>query len=269
MPQRPICRCPLCRLEKSMISRLEQGDSLRWYQSLAERTLILGAFQEMSELVSYMHSAGKDAERRRLSDEVYVALLREFSSPHNDDLLQSLLLRMLVPALHKELTTLAASFVRLSREDLSQQLVTACIQTMQSTGVRRKTSYLGKSIIERTRRNAIRWAIRQYRSGEREETGIAIDDTMKSHSTESSFEPEILLRHLLERCVRDGLLSTTEMRLLIAYEIEGFSGADLGKREGLSPKALSHRVRRTLSRLSRALKKSETHTEQGDKVQPE
>jgi DNA-directed RNA polymerase specialized sigma24 family protein len=140
---------------------------------------------------------------------------------------------------------------------------------MQSPGIRRKTSYLGSSIVERTKRDAIRWAIRQYRIGAREDTDILIDETVESRSRESCFEPDILLHSLLDKSEKNGLLSAAERKLLIAYEIEGLSGEELGRREGLAPKALSQRVRRVLVRLNQAFKKSNERTKGRPKPSPE
>ena len=267
MSQRPICRCPLCQLEKRIISRLEQEESVRWFVNLAARVPSFNTFAGMPELISYVHSTGQDADKRRVCDNFYAALLRELSSTENPDLLQSLLVRMLIPALHRELRGIAVSFPGLSRDDLTQQLITTCLQMMHSSGIRRKTSYVGASIIERTKRNTIRWAIRQYRSADREETGIIIDDLVES-SDSLSFEAEILLRQLLDKSVAGELISAADMKLLIAYEIKGLSGEELGRRERIAPKALSHRVRRALDRLNRAFTKSPEQTKNLPKEPP-
>jgi hypothetical protein len=256
MFQRLVCRCPLCQVEKHIISRLEEDDSLQWFANLRIRVPSIGTFGGMSELILYAHRAGQDVDKRRVCDDIYAALLRRLSSNENAELLQGLLLRMLIPGLHRVSTGIAVSFPGLNREELAQQLVTICLQLMHSSGILRKTSYVGASIIERTKRNTVRWAIRQYRDADREETSIVIDDLFESSSS-LSFEAEIHLRHLLERSVESELISVEEMTLLIAYEIEGLSGEELGKRESLAPKALSHRVRRALDRLSRALKKTQ------------
>ena len=215
----------------------------------------IGTFGGTPELILYAHRAGQDVDKRRICDDIYTALLRQLASSENTDLLQGLLVRMLIPGLHRVLTGIAVSFPGLSREELTQQLITICLQLLRSPGILRKTSYVGASIIERTKRNTIRWAIRQYRDADREETSIVIDDLIETSSS-LSFEAEIHLRHLLDRSVESELISVEEMTLLIAYEIEGWSGEELGKREGLAPKALSHRVRRALDRLNRSLQKT-------------
>ena len=269
MSQRLICRCPLCQLDRTLISRLDQPESMQWYRELAARIFILSWFPDIPDLISQMHTRGSDAEAHHLSDTIYVALLGELSSPESADLAQTLLLRILVPVLHKGLRTIGASFPQLPPEDLAQQLVTTCLQIMQSPGIRRKASYLGSSIVERTKRDAIRWAIRQYRIGAREDTDILIDETVESRSPENCFEPEVLLRCLLDKSEKTGLLSAEKRKLLIAYEIEGLSGEELGRREGLAPKAVSHRVRRVLVRLNQAFKKSNERTTGRLKTSPE
>jgi DNA-directed RNA polymerase specialized sigma24 family protein len=268
MFQRLICRCSLCQLEKRIISRLEEENSLQWFRDLGVQIPSIGAFGGMSELISYAHRAGQDVDKRRICDGIYTALLRQLSSSENAELLQGLLVRMLIPGLHRVLTGIGVSFPGLSREELTQQLITTCLQLMHSSGILRKTSYVGASIIERTKRNAIRYAIRQYRDADREETGIIIDDLIESPSS-LSFEAEIHLRHLLDKSVESELISVEDLKLLTAYEIEGLSGQELGKREALAPKALSHRVRRALDRLSRALKKTQRLSTTPSKEPPE
>ena len=49
-----------------------------------------------------------------------------------------------------------------------------------------------------------------------------------------------------------GVLSPVERDLVAAYEIENLSGEELGRREGLSAKALSYKVRAALARVTRA-----------------
>jgi DNA-directed RNA polymerase specialized sigma24 family protein len=268
MSHRPICGCPLCQLEKGMIAQFESGGSRRWYGNLSARIPALTRFPEVPVLIAYMHDRHNDAENRHLSDSIYGALLREVSTSPDTDLLQSLLLQMLIPALHRELRTIGRSFQQLLPEDIAQQLVTTCIQVVLSENMRRKDSYLGKSIVERTRRDAIRWAIHQYRTAERAETGVLVDDVIESYSAESRFEPAVLLRQLLERSVSDGLISETERKLLLAYEVEGLSAKELGNREGLSPATLSQKVRRALDRLNRNFSKPQTPTEEPTRIPP-
>ena len=269
MSNRPICGCPLCQLEKGLIAQFEGEASRQWYANLSARIPLLNTFPEAPALISYMHDRRNDAENRGLSDSIYVGLLREASTSPDTDLLQNLLLRMLIPALHRELRTIRRSFHHLLSDDIAQQLVTTCLQIVLSEEMRRKDSYLGKSIVERTRRDTIRWAIHQYRTAERAETGILMEDMIESHSSESRFEPAVLLRQVLERSVSDGLISDTERTLLLAYEIEGLSAKELGNREGLSPATLSQKVRRALDRLNRTFTKLQTRTTKASKIPPE
>src|SRR5271156_2761969 len=101
MFQRIICRCPLCQLEKRIISRLEEDDSLRWFGNLGVQIPSIRAFDGMPELISYAHRAGQDVDKRRICDGIYTALLRQLSSSENAELLQGLLVRMLIPGLHR------------------------------------------------------------------------------------------------------------------------------------------------------------------------
>jgi len=255
MSQRAICRCPLCQLEKRIVATLELEESAFWFLNLAARNNTLTPFTTVPELISFVQAAGPDPAKRRLCDGVYAALLQELASDENADLLQGLLLRLLIPGLHRELRGLMVSFPGMNRDDLTQQLLANCLEIMRSPGILRKTAYVSASIIEWTKRDTIRWAIRQYREADREETGIIIDNFVENRDS-VLFEAEIHLRHLLDESVSEGLITPEEAYLLLAYEIEGMTGEELGKREGLDRKALSHRVRRALQRLIRAFQKS-------------
>jgi RNA polymerase sigma factor (sigma-70 family) len=269
MSQRAICRCPLCQLERHIITRLEQEDSVRWFLELTARTASLSAFGTMRELIAYAHSAGHDPDKRRVCDGGYIALLRELSSGENPDLLHGLLLRMLAPGLHRELRgMMVVSFPGIDRDDLTQQLVTNCFETMRSPGILKKSSYIAASLIEWTKRDTYRWAIRQYRTTDNEETRIVIDDVFEAPNSER-FESEVHLRELLEKALAAKHISADDVKLLTAYEIEGVSGEELGRHAGLTPKALSHRVRRAIRRLNRAFKKSGKRTNDRTKGSPE
>lgn len=258
MSPRAICHCPLCRLERFIISGLEVEDGVRWFRNLTTRITSLSSFTEMSELVSYVHSSGQDPETRLLCDEIYVDLLRELPTTQDRDRLQALLLRLLIPALHRQYRLVALSFSRLYHkdlaQDLAQQLIMNCLQVAGSPGIQEKTAYVAHSIVERTKRNTIRWAIQQYRGGEREETGTLVEEYIESDAP--PFEVEVQLADALEKGIREKVITAEERDLLIAYEVEGHSGKALGSLAGLDPKALSHRARRALERLNRAFGKS-------------
>jgi DNA-directed RNA polymerase specialized sigma24 family protein len=254
MSQRAVCHCPLCRLERNIIGQLEQVDGLRWFRRLSAQSYSLSGFTTIPELISYAHSAGQDSQKRRMCDGIYIALLRQLSSNEDPELLHGLLLRMLAPALHRELRGMTVSFPGVNREDLTQQLLTNCFDIMRSPGILKKTSYIAASLIEWTKRDTYRWAIRQYRNTDNEETRIVIDDVFQDPEAEH-FESTIHLREVLERGVADELISVDDVELVTAYEIEGMSGEELGRRVGLDPKALSHRVRRSIQRLNRMLQK--------------
>ncbi len=269
MSQRAICRCPLCQLERHIITGLEQEDSVRWFRELTERIATLREFSTMSDLIFCAHSAGRDPDKRTVCDGIYIALLRELSWGKDADLLHSLLLRMLAPGLHKELRGMTVvSFPGIDKNDLTQQLITNCFEIMRSPGILKKSSYIAASLIEWTKRDTYRWAIRQYRTTDNEETRIVIDDVFEAPDSKR-FESEVHLRELLEKALAAKHISADDVKLLRTYEIEGVSGEELGQRAGLNPKALSHRVRRAIQRLNRAFKKGGKRTSDPAKGPPE
>ena len=95
---------------------------------------------------------------------------------------------------------------------------------------------IAASLIEWTKRDTFRWAIRQYRNADNEETRILIDDVFEAPRS-VLFESEVQLRELLEKGVAAEYISADDVKLLTVYEIEGMSGEELGERVGLDPKA--------------------------------
>jgi hypothetical protein len=140
---------------------------------------------------------------------------------------------------------MVVSFPGIDRNDLTQQVITNCFETMRSPGILKKSSYIAASLMEWTKRDPCRWAIRQYRATDNEETRILIDDVFEAPDSER-FESEHL-REVLEKALAAKHISADDVKPLIAHEIRGLSG---------QPKALSHRVRRAIERLHRAFKKS-------------
>jgi hypothetical protein len=65
---------------------------------------------------------------------------------------------------------MVVSFPGIDRDDLTQQLITNCFEIMRSPGILKKSSYISASLIEWTKRDTYRWAIRQYRTTDNEET---------------------------------------------------------------------------------------------------
>jgi DNA-directed RNA polymerase specialized sigma24 family protein len=258
MSLRVVCQCALCQLDKRLITWLEQPDATEWYQALIARVFILSWFRDLPSLIVHMHTRITDAKGYSDSDLVYLALIEELSAPEHADLAQAILLRALMPALHKEFRIIRRSFPQFLPEDLAQQLVATCLEIVRSPAIQRKASYLASSIVERTRRDTMRWSIRQYRTGSREETEQVIDEVFAEESSKTDFEPAVLLRALLDKAVNMGVLSLAERDLVTAYELENLSGEELGRREGLSPKALSYKVRTALARVSRAFHGSGT-----------
>ena len=216
----------------------------------------------MTDLISYAHSAGYDPDKRQVCDSIYVPLLRELAAGKSADFLQGLLLRMLAPGLHKQLRRMMVlSFPGIDPDDFTQQWIARCFQIMHSRSIRRKTAYIAASIIERTKRDMVRWATRQYRVSAREETRIIIDEVFGAPRSQL-FESEVDFRQLLDTGVSEGVISADDAKLVVAYEIEGMSGEELGERVGLDSKALSHRVVRAIERLQRAFKKSASKSDQ-------
>jgi len=88
---------------------------------------------------------------------------------------------------------MVVSFPGIDKNDLTQQLITNCFEIMRSPGNPEKSSYIAASLIEWTKRDTYRWAIRHIEPTDNEET---------PHRH----------RHYSKRCSRKSRLETLRIR---------------------------------------------------------
>jgi hypothetical protein len=72
-----------------------------------------------------------------------------------------------------------------------------------------------------------------------------------------SFERLVLLRHFLFRCQRAGLLTGSDLELLVQFKLEGHTGQEPGR--PIYSNALRQRIKRLLRKLREAAENGHTH----------
>jgi DNA-directed RNA polymerase specialized sigma24 family protein len=241
------CRCPICRLRGALSARLAHEDSISWYRNVGSRHSALLAIPTIRDLVAFMHEKHKgDAEHVR-ADAIYLGLLRDPASQDGAEIPNTLFILLFLKSLHTMVRAVSRSYPQIDPEDIAQEVLVKFLRVLRSRFLRGRTTYIGKIIAERTRRNIFRWAIRTSQGIYRHAIQLTAQEPAKA--SERSEDPVVLLDHFLSACLREGRITEKEAQLLRDYELAGFSGDELSRRYGLSPKALSARVRRLLTRL--------------------
>jgi RNA polymerase sigma factor (sigma-70 family) len=242
-----LCRCPICRLREGLSARLGQEDSIAWYRELVFRNAPLLAIPSIPDLVAFMHEKHKgDAEHVR-ADMIYLALFRDPASQPGGEIPNALFLLLFLKSLHTMARAVSRSYPQIDPEDIAQEVLAKFLRVLRSRFLRNRSTYIGKIIAERTRRNIFRWAIRTSQGMYRHATPLSLE--VSTEAPERANDPATLLDHFLFACLRDGRITAEEAELLTQYELAGMSGDELSRRTGISPKALSARVRRLLARL--------------------
>jgi DNA-directed RNA polymerase specialized sigma24 family protein len=182
------------------------------------------------------------------SDEILGELLR-VSRNSQQEMRQHLVLLILMPAIHRTSSQIAAGFPLLTRDDITQHLVTSVLDIAGSQTLQAQSSHFAFTITRAMRRSAFRWALR-----EADFTAASIEETalyeLPSDAT-PNFEPRIILDEFLSRCLSCGLLSPSEHELLLLSKIQGVSSEVLAARYNVSEVAFRHRMHRVIDRLRR------------------
>jgi DNA-directed RNA polymerase specialized sigma24 family protein len=205
------------------------------------------AIPTIADLVAFMHEKHKgDAEHVR-ADTIYLALLRDPATQDGTEIPNTLFMLLFLKSLHTMFRAVSRSYPQIDPEDIAQEVLVRFLRVLRSRFLRSRTTYIGKIIAERTRRNIFRWAIRTSQGIYRHAIHLTAQEPAKA--SERAEDPVVLLDHFLSACLRERRLTEEEAQLLRDYELAGFSGDELSRRYRLSPKALSARVRRLLTRL--------------------
>lgn len=236
------CDCLVCRLEASLIAELSDernGEQFRLF-SLSSPTL--SAFSSPLDLIRKLHDFNNHAGN---SDQIVLELLRRSSDMLLRPLLQKLLLLVFVPTVHRTSSQITATFPSLTRDDVAQHLFIVLLEILDSSQIMSRHSHVAFTISRTIRRGAFRWAIRESRGYQQDET-----DSAPPSLIELEREGEVL-HEFLDNCQQRGWLSTEERGLLTQFKLEGVSGPELSRRSGHSAVAVRHRVQRIVSRLRR------------------
>ena len=242
MPPEVTCSCALCNIEVRLLSDLSYAEAGA-IGKLFSTSPSLGQYSSASNLLSHLKTSPADAA----SDE----LLRELFAIRtlNPESIESLLVLAFLPMLHGAIRRVARQQPGLSHEDITQQALSFLLQFLRSNELQKRQSHFAFAISRAVKRQLFEWASRE--SGKTGLLNHFDGETFAMFVGEESFERHALLRHFLHRCVTKGLLTDSELNLLIDFKLYGTNGEELADFNGTSSNAVRQRLKRLLAKLRR------------------
>lgn len=242
MPPEVTCSCALCNIEVRLLSDLSYAEAGA-IGKLFSTCPRLGQYSSASNLLSRLKTSPADAA----SDE----LLRELLAIRtlNPESIESLLVLAFLPMLHGAIRRVARQQPGLSYEDITQQALSFLLHFLRSNELQTRQSHFAFAISRAVKRQLFEWASRE--SGKTGLLNHFDGEIFAMFVGEESFERHALLRHFLHRCVTKGLLTDSELNLLIDFKLYGTNGEEFADFNGTSSNAVRQRLKRLLAKLRR------------------
>ena len=235
------CSCALCEMEPRLLASLAVGDEP--LSTFSESMLPL-AYPSIADFVRLLRASPAHAESDALLGEI---LKGRAARP---TFIDSLLVLVFVPMLHRTVRRVAIWQPQLAEEDIVQQVLSALLEVLRSDEMRVRRSHFAFAISRAVKRQVFAWAARE---GTKEALLDRGSDVLPPLAVEDSFERYAQLRHFLHGCVSRGVLTETELNLLIQFKLEGARNGDgLHAMNGnSSSNATRQKLKRLLAKLRR------------------
>lgn len=235
---RPLvaCGCTLCALEINLlgvISSCPSSDFQETFWSSPRLRTLTGPQAILGQLRVSQHEA-----ELLLSELVSARLL-------NPELVEGILLLAFIPTLHSTVRRVLQFQPSLAREDVAQQGLMVLLEYLRSPDLARRQSHFALAISRAVKRKLFEWALREGRAS-RDQHG---DD--REAIDRDNFEPHLLLRHFLNRCVQNRLINGDELNLLIEFKLQGGAIDEATGTNHHATNAVRQRLKRLLRKLRR------------------
>ena len=244
MRTRSVCRCLLCQLEVHLKQQFGETRFQEQFAKIAASGSLLAGFPSAFALTAHLRSCRSNGNGMHPADPVLREILHLRRRDAEDTLLRDILLLAFIPVLHSASRQLNGHYPLLSSEDTLQHLVASFLEALDSDKLLARESHVAFAISRMAKRNAFDWAERQTRipgNAERDEPVTEFPDAIVIPEL---VERAVLLRHFLSRCQREGLLTATDMQLLVHIKLEG-----LDDRDGQYSNAVRQKIKRLLAKL--------------------
>ena len=134
-----------------------------------------------------------------------------------------------------------------------QHLVASLLETLDSPELLARHSHLAFAISRTAKRSVFEWAEREARipgNADRDEPIVPTDDVVSG--IPEPLERAVLLRHFLNRCQREGIVTGPDLELLVHIKLEG-NFSELNGTLATYSNALRQRIKRLLAKLRKAV----------------
>ena len=239
MSERPCCGCPLCQIETELLTEFLESSRQESCRKVLASEPELAPFAGPGPLLAHLRLCRDTAS----TDGVLRALLRA-KQAFADGTVERVLILAFLPHMHASVRSVLRRYPQLPPEDASQNALHSLLRFLDSGQLQTRQNYLGFAVARRVKRAAFEWAAHEFRS----RVFDADAETLDLNGSRDSLERLVLLRHLLDRAVRHGVLDADELGLLIQFKLEtGLDGDD--------PSAHSNAHRQRLKRLVMKLRR--------------
>jgi hypothetical protein len=249
MKTRSACRCLLCQLEAHLQHRLDQDGPE--YQTLSSSSPLLSAFPTVLTLAAHLRTCRSARDGTHPADALLLELLH--ATDGTGSLARDVLLLAFIPALHSASRKIALRHPHLSADDIAQHLVASLLEVLGSRELLRRDSHLPFVISRMVKRQGFDWAEREARSPGNADGDTPFPDRPERMGVPEPLERAALLRHFLFRCRREGLLTGSDLELLVEIKLEGRTGQEPGR--SIYSNAMRQRIKRLLQKLRHAAEK--------------
>ena len=237
MPQEVTCHCALCNLEARLLSDLSYAEAGA-IDELFSASHGLRQHSSALSLLSHLKTSPMDATSDELLRELF-AIRALNATIHREPSRSRISPNAAWDGSPRRKTT---AWVILRRHYATGAQLSATISVLQRTPGRQ--SHFAFAISRAVKRQLFEWASRE--SGKTGLLNHFDGETFTMLAGEVSFERHALLRHFLHRCVTKGLLTDSELNLLIDFKLYGTNGEEFADFNGTS----SNAVRQSLSACS-------------------
>jgi hypothetical protein len=251
MRTRSSCHCLLCKLELNLKEQLREVDSQDGFSKVAASSLVLSGFPNSSALSAHLRSCRSNGNGTHPADGILSEILHLRQRNGSSTLLRDILVLAFVPVLHSAVRQLHRRYPLLSGEDTAQHLVASLLEALDSPELLARNSHLAFAISRMAKRSMFEWAERQTRTPGNAERDEPVTESEVVFAIPEPIEQAVLLRHFLCRCQREGLLTGSDLELLVHIKLEG----NFGEQNGEYSNALRQRIKRLLQKLRKAARR--------------
>ncbi len=244
------CRCPICRVEQTLVLNMNETGSGDWFEVLKTKFQTLPRFESALDLINHLHSRTPESSDAS-ADKILSTLIHASAADESRTFPQELLILAFVPALHRTYREVCVHFPSLSPQDVGQQVLTTFLEVIRFSSLGRRNSHLSVATAWKVRNFAFRWAVRETQKSANSEPVDGLPLAPCEPVADGDLETSYALCEFLAHCCRTRRLTSWEFSLLVKLKLEGFEAKELAPSANLSPTAIRSRLQRIMNRLRR------------------